>query len=87
MDYLLDTDWTTWLIEVIPGPGLNVFTPSIGEEIDKIRRDLFKMQMALSQDNFKVFDELADSSSFEWVYDERKEGIEAYHGLIEQDCL
>jgi len=39
MDFILDTDSKLWLVEVIPSPGLNEFTPEIGERTQRVIGD------------------------------------------------
>ena len=46
-----------------------------------------EMELALARGEWDRFDEIANSSPMEWIYDERKEGMERYHGLLNKDCI
>ena len=87
VDFLLDADLNLWLMEVTPNPQSQAATPEIGEMKNKMWKDLLSMQYALIDDNWDVFDKIQGQSSFQYVYDGRKKGMDRYHGILSEDCV
>ena len=87
IDFLLDADLNLWLMEVTPNPQSQAATPEIGEMKSKMFRDLFDMEFALMDDNWDLFDTIQRRSSFQYVYDGRKKGMDRYHGILSEECV
>ena len=87
LDIMLDANMDMWLLEVTPIPQQDGPTPEVADEQRTNQRALIDMQYAQMQNDWALFDKIMEDSYFEWVYDERKQGMERYHGLLTQECL
>ena len=43
--------------------------------------------MAIKEGRWKQFDQLAEESTWEWIFDDRKEGEAKYHEILEKECM
>jgi len=85
LDYMLDDDLNIWYLETAPSPGMQANTPEKGDMQRKLVEDILNIQLAImyGQD----IDAIIEQSDFEWIFDDRKEGYEKYHGVIPEECV
>ena len=85
LDFLLDSKLKLWFLE------LNL-TPTIvgsSQEKKKLHKKLIEDVVMLQFT--KIFNENFDSvlkdSSFQWVFDGRKQGYQRYHNILADNCI
>ena len=87
VDFLLDDDLHMWFLEIVDQPGMFSKTPEMERVTYETFSNLLDMQIALNEDNWELFDKIVERSEYQWVIDERKSGVDRYHGLLEPECV
>ena len=84
-DFILDEDLHVWYLETNLTPSISASSDEKKEVNTRMIKKLIDIQYAFLY-NVSV-DEVIKTSDFEWIYDERKLGIDRYCGLISEECV
>lgn len=86
LDFLLDSDLKIWFIEANSDPGISSSTGEKQQLNRELLLGIIELEYSLEY-NPRAFDEILAKTRFEWVFDGRKQGVSAFHGVISQDCF
>ena len=87
VDILLDSDLRAWFIEAVDNPGIHADTAVKKHLFESMIKSTIEMQNALIYEDQALFDDIIDTSMFQRVFDERKQGTERYANLLSEDCI
>ena len=85
VDYMFDDDMNLWYLEVARSPAMMATSEEKGKLQTRLIQDIVKVQYCLLVGG--DLDQVIEESGFEFVYNGFKEGMEAYQGNLEEDCL
>ena len=85
LDFVMDRKLHLWFIETNLTPCVTEKNEMKRDLNSKVIEDIVDMEYALLHG--ADFDAIVKQSGFQWVFDDRKTGIDKYHGLLEPSCI
>lgn len=85
LDFIMDENLHLWFIETNLTPCVTEKNEFKRDLNSKVIEDIVDMEYALMYN--ADFDAIVKHSNFQWIFDERKEGNEKYHGLLRPNCI
>lgn len=85
VDFMFDSDLHLWFLEVNRSPAMQATTEEKGRIQSKLIEDVLDIEYAILHS--ADLDSVVKQSGFEWIFDGRKQGMQKYFELIEEECI
>lgn len=85
LDFIFDTDLHLWLLEINRSPAMQATSEEKGDLQGKMIQEILDIEYAILYG--ADLEKVVEQTTFEMIFNDKKEGMEKYYGLITEECV